>query len=222
MQGDLDFRDMTLGQDHAKCFSYGQQSREVPAISNLTSWLPIWPYMQCDLTFKTIGQTDRRTHRQTPDKVIPMCRYTQATQKWMHSDLDFRDMTLGQDHAKCFSYGQQSREVPAISNLTSWYQFGHICSVIWPLRHVLGSRSRSWHFLGSWPTSDRIFSFSDLIWNSISSYNFRTSSSCAVVLLQINDIKSDAGRKNIAWYGHEGTIIKAVSFLRNIHQRSQI
>ena len=30
----------------------------------------------------TIGQTDARTHRQTPDKVIPMCRYaSQATQK---------------------------------------------------------------------------------------------------------------------------------------------
>ena len=29
----------------------------------------------------TIGQTDTRTHRQTPDKVIPMCRYaSQATQ----------------------------------------------------------------------------------------------------------------------------------------------
>ena len=29
----------------------------------------------------TIGQTDARTHRQTPDKVIPMCRYAlQATQ----------------------------------------------------------------------------------------------------------------------------------------------
>ena len=24
----------------------------------------------------TTGQTDARTHRQTPDKVIPMCRYT--------------------------------------------------------------------------------------------------------------------------------------------------
>ena len=30
----------------------------------------------------TIGQTDTRTHRQTPDKVIPMCRYaSQATQR---------------------------------------------------------------------------------------------------------------------------------------------
>ena len=30
----------------------------------------------------TIGQTDTRTHRQTPDKVIPMCCYaSQATQK---------------------------------------------------------------------------------------------------------------------------------------------
>ena len=30
----------------------------------------------------TTGQTDARTHRQTPDKVIPMCRYaSQATQK---------------------------------------------------------------------------------------------------------------------------------------------
>ena len=30
----------------------------------------------------TTGQTDRRTDRQTPDKVIPMCRYaSQATQK---------------------------------------------------------------------------------------------------------------------------------------------
>ena len=29
----------------------------------------------------TTGQTDARTHRQTPDKVIPMCRYaSQATQ----------------------------------------------------------------------------------------------------------------------------------------------
>ena len=34
----------------------------------------------------TIGQTDARTHRQTPDKVIPMCRYaSQATQKWSFS-----------------------------------------------------------------------------------------------------------------------------------------
>ena len=32
----------------------------------------------------TTGQTDTRTHRQTPDKVIPMCRYaSQATQKWV-------------------------------------------------------------------------------------------------------------------------------------------
>ena len=30
----------------------------------------------------TIGKTDTRTHRQTPDKVIPMCCYaSQATQK---------------------------------------------------------------------------------------------------------------------------------------------
>ena len=31
----------------------------------------------------TIGQTDARTHRQMPDKVIPMCRLdaSQATQK---------------------------------------------------------------------------------------------------------------------------------------------
>ena len=30
----------------------------------------------------TIGQTDARTHRQTPEKVIPMCRYaSQETQK---------------------------------------------------------------------------------------------------------------------------------------------
>ena len=30
----------------------------------------------------TTGQTDARTHRQTPDKVIPMCRYaSQATQR---------------------------------------------------------------------------------------------------------------------------------------------
>ena len=41
----------------------------------------------------TTGQTDARTHRQTPDKVIPMCRYaSQATQDtkmtlhvvWLH------------------------------------------------------------------------------------------------------------------------------------------
>ena len=31
----------------------------------------------------TTGQADGRTDRQTPDKVIPMCRYaSQATQKW--------------------------------------------------------------------------------------------------------------------------------------------
>ena len=31
----------------------------------------------------TTGQTDARTHRQTPDKVIPMCRFaSQATQKY--------------------------------------------------------------------------------------------------------------------------------------------
>ena len=36
------------------------------------AWLP----RKCDY------QTDRHTHRQTPDKVIPMCRYaSQATQK---------------------------------------------------------------------------------------------------------------------------------------------
>ena len=30
----------------------------------------------------TTGQTDARTHRQTPDIVIPMCRYaSQATQQ---------------------------------------------------------------------------------------------------------------------------------------------
>ena len=33
----------------------------------------------------TTGQTDRHTDRQTPDKVIPMCRYaSQATQKSVH------------------------------------------------------------------------------------------------------------------------------------------
>ena len=33
----------------------------------------------------TTGQTDALTHRQTPDKVIPMCRYaSQATQKLEH------------------------------------------------------------------------------------------------------------------------------------------
>ena len=36
------------------------------------------PYVRGSVT---IGQTDTRTHRQTPDKVIPMCRYaSQATQ----------------------------------------------------------------------------------------------------------------------------------------------
>ena len=35
-----------------------------------------------------IGQTDARTHRQTPDKVIPMCRYaSQATQKSVYKDI---------------------------------------------------------------------------------------------------------------------------------------
>ena len=38
----------------------------------------------------TIGQTDARTHRQTPDKVIPMCRYaSQATQKLCYSEFIF-------------------------------------------------------------------------------------------------------------------------------------
>ena len=37
----------------------------------------------------TIGQTDTRTHRQTPDKVIPMCRYaSQATQKVSHDIIE--------------------------------------------------------------------------------------------------------------------------------------
>ena len=37
------------------------------------------PYVRGSVT---IGQTDTRTHRQTPDKVIPMCRYaSKATQK---------------------------------------------------------------------------------------------------------------------------------------------
>ena len=32
----------------------------------------------------TTGQTHGQMDRQTPDKVIPMCRYTmQATQKWL-------------------------------------------------------------------------------------------------------------------------------------------
>ena len=36
----------------------------------------------------TTGQTDARTHRQTPDKVIPMCRYaSQATQKLCISSI---------------------------------------------------------------------------------------------------------------------------------------
>ena len=50
----------------------------------------------------TTGQTDARTHRQTPDKVIPMCRYaSQATQyfylnfKWIFHFM-FREVwTLG-------------------------------------------------------------------------------------------------------------------------------
>ena len=36
----------------------------------------------------TTGQTHTRTDRQTPDKVIPMCRYaSQATQKIVNSIL---------------------------------------------------------------------------------------------------------------------------------------
>ena len=39
-------------------------------------------YQKSVTTEQTHGQTDRRTDRQTPDKVIPMCRYaSQATQK---------------------------------------------------------------------------------------------------------------------------------------------
>ena len=35
---------------------------------------------------KSDYRTDRRTHTQTPDKVIPMCRYaSQATQQYSHS-----------------------------------------------------------------------------------------------------------------------------------------
>ena len=41
------------------------------------AWLP----RKCD--YRTDARTDGRTDRQTPDKVIPMCRYaSQATQKW--------------------------------------------------------------------------------------------------------------------------------------------
>ena len=37
----------------------------------------------------TTGQTHRQTERQTPDKVIPMCRYaSQATQKESSANLN--------------------------------------------------------------------------------------------------------------------------------------
>ena len=43
------------------------------------AWLP----RKCDYQESvTTGQTDGQTDKQTPDKVIPMCRYaSQATQK---------------------------------------------------------------------------------------------------------------------------------------------
>ena len=40
----------------------------------------------------TTGQTDTRTHRQTPDKVIPMCRCSQASID-VHCDLDLWPLT---------------------------------------------------------------------------------------------------------------------------------
>ena len=44
----------------------------------------------------TTGQTDARTHRQTPDKVIPMCRYaSQATQKANQSQWQLRYIHIG-------------------------------------------------------------------------------------------------------------------------------
>ena len=57
-----------------------------------TSWKIDSPEFNAWLSRKCDYRTDRRTHRQTPDKVIPMCRYaSQATQKcgleWTSEDF---------------------------------------------------------------------------------------------------------------------------------------
>ena len=62
-------------------------------------------------SLRTDGQTDGRTDRQTPDKVIPMCRYaSQATQKsYSHS----RSGSQTQGHGKfdaSFSWGSPSSQ----------------------------------------------------------------------------------------------------------------
>ena len=47
----------------------------------------------------TTWQTDRRTDRQTPDKVIPMSRYApQATQKRLLDTLDLLEKILAKYH----------------------------------------------------------------------------------------------------------------------------
>ena len=62
------------------CIGNGSEYRpQIRQIESPDAWLP----RKCNYQESvTTGQTDRQTYRQTPDKVIPMCRYaSQATQK---------------------------------------------------------------------------------------------------------------------------------------------
>ena len=59
----------------------------------------------------TIGQTDTRTHRQTPDKVIPMCRYaSQATQKLKVKSQNPPMRAWGMKSRMCPPYPQRDRK----------------------------------------------------------------------------------------------------------------
>ena len=82
----------------------------------------------------TTGQTDGQTDRQTPDKVIPMCRYaSQATQKWyIHIYIGINGKTIlifidmEHDWKKATLKPKVVAKNSDATNLTRHFKGGHI------------------------------------------------------------------------------------------------
>ena len=85
----------------------------------------------------TIGQTDTRTHRQTPDKVIPMCRYaSQATQNYRTDRHTHTQTDAGQSDPyvpQCFAGDTKTNTLFALTDRrrTKW----SLCAAMLRRRH---------------------------------------------------------------------------------------
>ena len=71
------------------------------------TYIAMRDYQESVTTGQTDRHTDGRTDRQTPDKVIPTCRYaSQATQKWYIQIIDYpymNDVNLKEHvHVQCW------------------------------------------------------------------------------------------------------------------------